>query len=114
MPTSGRGFDAAGYKTAFRTACQQRGIDPLSGASVYQAANISAEHRKAEKRAQAQAERDSQYGAWWTKPEKWLDFPPDHSDIERIVFAHLLQVALRLSLMQLQSEMAETAAREYA
>ncbi|MDZ4766512.1 MAG: hypothetical protein SGI73_18400 [Chloroflexota bacterium] len=106
----GGGFDAAQYKHAFRAACARRGVDPVYGASVYQAINARADQLKADKRRAIRAARDPMDGAWWQQPELWFDLPPNRSNVERIVFEHLFHVALIIALYRFRTE----AARAYA
>lgn len=62
-----RTIDVAKLKAGFRAAAQKRGIDPINGATTYQAANVQADINKREHWSRVKAE-----GKWWTKPQMWL------------------------------------------
>jgi hypothetical protein len=105
-PSRARGFDAAAYQDGFRAACARRGIDPVSGSSVYQAANIRAEQQKAAARQALCAAVQRDGGAWWQTPELWLDETPCRSTVEEGAFARLFRAALIAALFQMRLEVA--------
>ncbi len=82
-----RRFDYPRYKAQFRSACAARGVDPLRGATTYQAANIRAEQRRARR-----------CGRWWLNERLWEDAPPYHSPGELAVIRALLDEAYYYAL----------------
>ncbi len=86
-------FDEQAFKRAWRALCAERGIDPLEGATRYQAANANAERRKKlhdryasvmtllhfarhPERLPVGGVRWRARKDWWTKPEYWHN-PPE-------------------------------------
>lgn len=62
-----RPIDVAKLKAGFRAAALRRGINPDTGSTVFQAANVQADLNK-----QAHWNRVKQAGKWWAKPQMWL------------------------------------------
>jgi hypothetical protein len=75
-------FNYPHYKAQFRSACKRRGVDPVRGATVYQAANARAEQR-----------RKTRCTRWWLDETLWEDEPPYHSPVETAVIRALLNEA---------------------
>jgi len=92
-----RRFDYDEYVKQFRTACAQRGIDPLDGATGYQVVHFKAEQRRA---AWLRESADR----WWLQHDLWTDCPPYHSDTEQVVFWELFRSTYLIALRRIRDE----------
>lgn len=75
-------------KTAFRAACEQRGINPETGPTGYQVAQLRAEQRRA-----AFVESN-----WWKDHELWLDSYPHASTVEHAALWNIFSEAYSCTL----------------
>lgn len=65
-----RPIDVAKLKAGFRAAAVRRGINPDTGSTVFQAANVQADLNK-----QAHWNRVREVGRWWIHPHVWAITP---------------------------------------
>lgn len=65
-----RTIDVAKLKAGFREAARKRGIDPIAGATTFQASNVQADIRQREHWRRVQAD-----GKWWAHAHMWAITP---------------------------------------